>query len=262
MKVLSTKQIFSAIMLWLVFFGVAPLVHALSFPPPPETKQNIYYVDQAQLIQPEAGAQINQMAAKLWQAEQIPMVVATIESLLDQDAEAFTVDRYAQALFDQWDIGEEKSSYGMLLLVARDDRKAYIHLGSAWGHRYDLERKQIMDGIIIPAFKRGNFSGGIAAGVAGMDSMVRNLPIPDKSRARWVLPLFIVVVVLLVAMIISMLNSGRKGWAWLTLAFIGLLIWSIVESAARWGSRTAQHSGDFFGGDSSDGGSGGSSGSW
>ena len=74
------------------------------------------------------------------------------------------LERYATELFNAWGIGSERRNYGMLLLVSKGDRKARIELGADWGHRYDSDAKKVMDTLIIPMFKRGQFPGGILAG--------------------------------------------------------------------------------------------------
>lgn len=230
----------------------ASTAFAISFPPPPDVNQNIFYVDRANVIDAKAGKQINAIATKLWQDQEIPIIVAVLNSLQDQSANDYTIDSYAAALFNYWGIGSQKHNYGILILVLKNDRKARIELGNAWGHEYDVDSKMILDRLMIPYFKKGDFAQGVLTGVEGIDHMVRGLDIPRPVRAWWVLPLFIVVLVLLIGVIASLFQSGRKGWGWGLLVLIGVVIWFVLRSAARGGGA--------LGGGSSGG--GGATGSW
>ena len=74
---------------------------------------------------------------------------------------------------------------GALLLVAKDDRRLRIEVGRGLeGVLTDLVAKRIVSDIIAPQFKRGDYAGGIAAGVDQMIRIVDGeaLPAPDK---RW-----------------------------------------------------------------------------
>ena len=111
--------------------------------------------------------------------------------LLNAADRAAVVDTCVALLNDQWGIGHETIegqpwNKGVLLLIARDDRKARIELGAGYAHDYDVTCTRIMDGLIIPQFKAGNFSAGIRAGVEGLDRMVRGktLPITQHTAAQ------------------------------------------------------------------------------
>ncbi len=83
------------------------------------------------------------------------------------------IERFAADLFDHWGIGFPDYNYGILLLIAKEDRKARIELGADWSREHDQVCQRIMDEIIIPRFKRGDFSGGIRQGVESLDNLAR-----------------------------------------------------------------------------------------
>jgi uncharacterized protein len=60
----------------------------------------------------------------------------------------------------------------MLLVVSIEDRKARIELGAGWMGQKNEDAQGVMDQMIIPQFKAGNYSEGIMAGVRGMRQMV------------------------------------------------------------------------------------------
>ena len=226
---------------------------AVSFPEKPPGEH--FYVDQAVLLTGEDAAAIDKTAASLLSEEKIPILVVTIPSLISFQATGHTVDSYAAALFDEWGIGSQERNYGVLLLVSVGDRKARIELGKAWGGKHDADAKYIMDAIIVPAFKRGDFSSGISEGVNALDQMARGLALPKPKSPWWVLPAMIFGTLLVIMVIISLFKSGRSGWAWALIIGIGAAIFFILRVAEAVGD-----SGDSFGGGSSGG--GGASGSW
>lgn len=80
-----------------------------------------------------------------------------------------TVENFAEKLFGNWGIGKAGADNGVLLLIARDDRKMRIEVG------YGLEpvltdalSSQIIRNILTPAFKTGDFYGGIDAATSEM----------------------------------------------------------------------------------------------
>lgn len=226
-------------------------VAAVSFPDKPADTD--YFVDKAFLLDEQAAQIVNQTAAALLQEEQVPLFVVTIESLASLQASGSGIESYARQLFDHWGIGYEDRNYGMLLLVSVGDRKARIELGKDWAHNYDDAAEDVMQSLIIPAFKRGDYVTGITDGVRGMDAMARGLQLPKPTPPWWFWPAVIVGGIGLVLMIINLFKTGRSGWAWALIAAIGLLLFFILRNA---GSGS---SGGFGGGSS---GGGGATGSW
>jgi uncharacterized protein len=226
--------------------------NAVTFPDkPPETD---YFVDHALLLDDESERIVNDTAAALLQEEKVPLFVVTIESLAAQQASGSGIEGYARQLFDHWGIGYEDRNFGMLLLVSVGDRKARIELGKSWAHDYDYQAEDVMQSLIIPAFKRGDYAAGIVDGVRGMDAMVRGLQLPRPTPPWWFWPAVILGGIGLVMVIINLFKTGRSGWAWALIAAIGLLLFFILRNAGSGGS------GGGFGGGSSGG--GGATGSW
>jgi len=224
-----------------------------TFPDKPPKKH--FYVDEARLIAPEDAAEIDRIAGDLLRTEQVPIIVVTITSMASHGAGDWSIERYAQELFNHWGIGRESRNYGMLLLISKDDRRARIELGGAWGSRHNATAYDIMDNLIIPAFKQGQFSRGILDGVRGMDAVARDLALPKPKRSWWQLLVFVGLFALGVGAAISLIKSGRKGWGWALLAALGVILFFVLRTA-----MSQSGSGGSFGGGSSGG--GGASGSW
>lgn len=228
---------------------------AETFPdkPPPQD----FFVDRANLISEQDRKAVNDMALSLWKEKQIPIYVVTIDTLSSYGASGLGIEGYARSLFDHWGIGSQSRNYGMLLLVSNGDRAARIQLGGAFAHEHDAQAEDVMQSLIIPAFKRGDFSTGIRDGVKGLDSIARGLPLPTPTVPAWTWIILIGGAVLFIALIFNLFKNGKSGWAWALIAALGVAIFFLLRNSTRGGGDS---SGGFGGGSS--GGGGGASGSW
>src|ERR1700692_2123192 len=77
-----------------------------------------------------------------------------------------TIEQYSIRVAEAWKIGRKKIDDGALLVVAKNDRKLRIEVGYGLeGALTDVTSKPIIDDIITPRFRSGDFAGGISAGV-------------------------------------------------------------------------------------------------
>jgi uncharacterized protein len=238
-----------------------------------------FVLDSADMISDTDEQQIKELADKLLTDKAAPIIVVTIESMAQHGGQGMSIETFAARLFDQWGIGPAKLgetpwNRGILLLIAQQDRKARIELGAGWKHDKDAVAQQIMDNLLIPRFKRGDFSGGIVAAVQGLDHMARGLELPPPPRPTWHYVLGAILLGLIVFTLVSHVRSGSRGWAWLMWGGLFGLIGTILYNHTR-GDRNGSlyhggyydggYSGGSFGGGSFGGGSsggGGASGSW
>ena len=92
------------------------------------------------------------------------LVVATVTWLQGKPIES-----YSLCIANHWAIGRKGVNDGVLFLVAPNERRARIEVGYGLETALtDAEAKTIMDQDILPAFRRGNYPAGIAAGVSGI----------------------------------------------------------------------------------------------
>jgi uncharacterized protein len=240
--------------------GAVPLAGTgpaqVAFPSAPAPGR--FVVDDAKLIAPLDQVDLEGLATELKREHGYPIAVITIRSLAAQGASGYTIERYASEMLKAWPADAERQGYGLTLLVAADDRLARIELGSAWrGGAHDGRAREIMDHLILPAFRRGEMSKGILSAVKGFDAMGRGRRLPGESMFGWLIPAGIAPadqpwwlplalvggVFALVAGVISLARSGRKGLAWAVVGFVGVIFLSRLIAMA-----TGRDSGD---GDSS-----------
>ena len=89
---------------------------------------------------------------------------------------------YANRVANAWKIGRRAVGDGVLLLVAKDDRKLRIEVSkSLEGAIPDLAARRIIDNAITPRFKQGDFAGGVDAGVVQIVARVRGEALPEPA---------------------------------------------------------------------------------
>ncbi|RYG24745.1 TPM domain-containing protein, partial [bacterium] len=156
--------------------------NAQSFPPIP---QGTAVYDGAGLLSPQDESAISNLAQAFMRDTGAPIIVATFPSLAQVGAQGVGIEAYSTALFNNWRIGRNDANGGILLVVARDDRKVRIELGKDWKNDYDAAARNVNQNVILPAFRRGDYSGGIRSGVDALAQMANGsaAPAPDTGGA-------------------------------------------------------------------------------
>ena len=216
-----------------------------------------YVLDNAQLLGPGDIATINSIASTSQSRSQAPIVVVTVTSLASIGAH--DADWYATTLFNAWAIGDRRTNRGILLFVARDDRRARIELGAGWGYSRDADCQTIMDSWIIPHFKNSDYAQGIVSGVQALDEMVRTGKVPRRPIPIWVWPGAGGLGTFLFFLIRELIKNGMNGWGGNFLRGLGRFAVHVLSSSGN-SSGSRSGGGGFSGGGSSGG--GGASGSW
>lgn len=193
-----------------------------------------------------------------------------------------TVAQYAVRAFEVAKIGRVRVDDGVLLLVAKDDREMHIEVGYGLeGVIPDAIAKRTVEEVIVPFFKRGDYYGGIEAGVSRLMRLIDGepLPPPQARDSSWntvddLLPLLFIAVLAvggllralfgrLLGALIAGAGAGFVAWsmAGLLFAILAALIVFILVLVSGSGNRFSRHGG--YGGWGSGGwSSGGGSGGW
>lgn len=130
-------------------------------------------------------AQRQALEAKLarFEAEAGPqIVVLVVASSQPEDLASF-----AYRVADQWKIGRREVGDGVLIIVAKDDKRMRIEVAKALeGAVPDLAARQIIDQALRPAFKVGDYAGGLNQGVDQLMARVRgeHLPAPTARSGK------------------------------------------------------------------------------
>ena len=173
------------------------------------------------------------------------------------DLDGQPIERFALEVGRAWGIGGKEENNGALLVVSKGDRKMRNEVGRGLeGGLTDAIASRIIRDVMTPAFRAGNFAGGIKQGILAMHSAIGGDYAPieqsrEAKRTRGGLSGMVLLVAFFVMMMIAGRSRGRGGsggggmgiWPWLWLA----------SSMGNQGSR----GGGGFGGSSSGGFGGG-----
>jgi uncharacterized protein len=188
-------------------------------------------IDRTDTLQPAQRQAMEQHLASVERDIGSQIVVLIVPSTLPEDIAA-----YAQRVGDQWKIGRRDVGDGLLIVVARNDRKVRIEVAKALeGAVPDLAARQIITETISPAFKRNDYAGGLNAAIDRIAARIKpeGLPAPGVQRSRpdsggafdWgSLAMFFFVGVPIVGAVLSGI-FGRKLGSLLTGGGAGTLAW-------------------------------------
>lgn len=137
-------------------------------------------VDNAGMID---AATENALVTKLEMFEQRSSDQIVVATVPDLGGEA--IEPYANRLFRHWRLGQAGEDNGILLLVARDDRRMRIEVGYGLeGTLTDLHARLIIENTLTPAFRSGDFAGGIMAAVDDIVMVLDGNGEEMEARAR------------------------------------------------------------------------------
>ena len=183
-----------------------------------------------------SAAEQQQLSAQLEAIEAsrgAQVVVLLVPSTQPEDIAA-----YAQRVADSWKIGRRDVGDGVLVVVAKNDRRVRIEVAKALeGAIPDLAASRIIGEAITPAFKAGDFAGGLRAGIARIDARIagEGLPAPEARRADgggfdWQDLAIILFVGAPIAGAVLTAVFGRKLGALATGGVLGTLGWWLTAS--------------------------------
>jgi uncharacterized protein len=153
-----------------------------------------------------------------------------------------TIEQFSIRVADAWKVGRKKIDDGAILVVAKDDRRLRIEVGYGLeGALPDVTTKRIIDEIITPKFRSGDFAGGISAGVDRIIGVIDGEPLPappqrqqqqQSSDLTWLLnPLnpFTIIAILVLGGVMRGI-FGRLFGSLTTGGLIGLVAWLVFGS--------------------------------
>jgi uncharacterized protein len=146
-----------------------------------------------------------------------------------------TIEQFGIRVVEAWKLGRKGVDDGALLLVAKDDHSLRIEVGYGLeGVLNDATANRIIDEVIVPRFKRGDFYSGIESGLAAMMQIVNGEPLPPPKRAsasgKFDIESMLFIAFGLVVVVGGMLRAmlGRFPAAMLMGGALGLLAWLTV----------------------------------
>lgn len=170
---------------------------AHSFTIPPFTQP---VIDQAGMIESRTANLLNQDLISIYDSGGPQIAVLTLPSLEDQ-----TIEERAIQVFDQWKIGKKGKDNGILVFIAKKEKKIRIEVGYGLeGDIPDAYSKRIIEDVMLPLFRRGEFTTGVLLGIqqitllAKVDLKTAKIPkrqpkgLPQGQLLLWLFLVFII----------------------------------------------------------------------
>lgn len=254
---------FSLCPLWLVFLGAAASMPALPQDDAvPVLKR--YATDLSGTLSKDELAQLESRLEEFDRSTSTQIVVLMVPSMGEG-----SLEEVALRVAEKNGIGRKGKSNGVLLFIAKSERKIRIETGYGLeGPLPDALAGTIIRREIVPHFRQGDYFGGISAGAEAIMAATKNEYTADERKdqrqGKNVLP--VIVVAILIIVLVSRMRGGGGGGSGFRR---GVSPWMFGGLGSGLGGRGFgggfRGGGSFGGGFSGGGGSfggGGASGSW
>jgi len=127
-------------------------------------RKSRYINDYASVINDKNAGEIMLLLKKFEKRTGIEASILTIGSSSDYTAGKEGVDALAANALSEWKLKKG----GILLLVAVNDRRLKVELGQALAESGEEKFQEIINNVIVPYFKAGDYSAGIYEGAKAM----------------------------------------------------------------------------------------------
>ena len=240
-------------------------------PPKPPAGQQTSLYDYYGLLNPTQKSNLEQKLIRYSDSTSTQIVIAIIATTEGEDVQ-FLGANWAHA----WGIGQAKEDNGVLVLLARDDRRIAINTGyGVEEFLTDALSKRIIERIIIPEFREGDYYAGLDKGADAIFQVLSGqFTAPPKGGGgnefplESLLPFIIFFIIIIILASRKNRGGGGKGGG----RQRGMDIWDMIilsnmgrsSSRGGWGSGGGGFGGGGFGGGFGGGGfgGGGASGGW
>lgn len=147
---------------------------------------NVHLADSSQyvsnpdgIISAEATERLNEMMRTIRRGTSAEPAIVVIDDFDGDD-----IDIFATELFEKWGLGKSDKDNGLLILVAKDRRKAVIRPGYGLeGVLPDIICANILRHKMFPAFREGDFSGGLVAAGQAVTSILTDPEAAEEIRS-------------------------------------------------------------------------------
>jgi uncharacterized protein len=167
----------------LAAFLLALLLACVAFaqgvlPVPPLTAR---VIDETNTLDPIQRKGLEDKLAAFEQKKGTQIVFLLVPTTRPEDIES-----YGNRVANAWKIGRKEVGDGIVVIVAKDDRRMRIEVAKTLeGAVPDLAAKEIIDGAMTPAFRQGDFAGGLHAAADQLiaRSSAEALPQPRQPQS-------------------------------------------------------------------------------
>ena len=176
-----------------------------TIPEKPDFQTSVY--DYAKLLSDSEKQQLEEKLVRYSDSTTTQIVVVIVDNIKGEDI-GILAPKWGQ----EWGIGQAKQDNGVLILLAKEERKIWIAPG------YGVEDRliagitgEIVRNIIIPEFKAGSYYNGLDKGADAIFDVLRGKYKGSRKQDKGSgsLPLVIFLVLFVVVLIIISKNKGK-----------------------------------------------------
>lgn len=192
----------------LFLFSAGEVRGAPELPPQPKT----YVVDMAEILTPAEQNQLENFLRELEQRTSNQVLVVSVP-----DLQGYPVADYAIRLAEKWKPGQAGRDNGVILLVAPHERVVRIEVGYGLeGALPDATAKSIIEEVILPSFKTGNFFQGIEGGVSAIDRAIAGeyQPLGPQKKGDRIGKLIGFFIAVFIFFLLPFLFKGRRAYSY------------------------------------------------
>ncbi len=224
-----------------------------TIPEKPQKQTSVY--DYINLLQPSQSSALEQKLIRYSDSTSTQIVVAIINT-----TEGENINYLGAQWGQKWGIGQADKDNGILVLLAKNDRRIAINTGyGTEGTLTDFMSKRIIEAVIIPEFKKGDYYGGLDKGADAIFQVLNGEFNEERTFGnnqgfsfKALLPFIIFIIILIILSRRSKNNKGGRGGR---NRGKGLDIWDMIILSNM--GRSSNSSGGFGGGGFGSGGFGG-----
>jgi uncharacterized protein len=133
------------------------------------------------IISAAVQTRIDSMLSQVRQATTAEVVAVVIDDI-DSDTD---IDTFATELFEKWGLGKSDIDNGVLIVVAKDARKAVIRPGyGVEGVLPDITCGHILRDVMFPRFKDGDYDGGVEAAVSQICQLLSDPTAAEELKSK------------------------------------------------------------------------------
>ena len=189
---------------WVLVFAAG--VQAAEVIPPAPTN---HFNDHAGVVPREVATRLNGQLAQ-FERETSNQILAVVYPRMQSES---SIEDYTVRVAQAWGVGQRGRKNGAVLFVFSEDRELYIQVGYGLeGALPDALAKRIIENEILPRFRAGDMSGGIAAGVQAMMAATRGEYQGTGGLAA---------------------SEGRRGIGWAPIVFVLVMLLFSFRTARR-----------------------------
>jgi len=198
---------FQRVSLFIALFVVSVSWAQFTIPVKPEKQTSVY--DYVNLLSSGQKAALEQKLVRYADSTSTQIVIAIIHSTKGED-----INYLGAKWGEKWGIGQADEDNGILVLLAKDDRKIAISTGyGVEEFLTDFMSKRIIESVIIPQFKQGNYYAGLDQGSDAIFQVLTGQFSEDRnfSSENFKLESFLPFLVFLIILFILLSRNKRGG---------------------------------------------------